>query len=61
MASTEAQKRASMKWSKKNVKTFTISLRIGEDDAIIDKLQRQQNRTEYIRDLVRKDINEPSK
>lgn len=56
MASTEAQKRASVKWTRNNIKSVSIGLRIGEDDDIIKKLESVPNKQQYLKKLIRDDI-----
>lgn len=56
MVSTEAQKRASSKWTKDNVKTITFGLRKGQDDDIIEFLDSKKNRQQYLKDLIRSDM-----
>lgn len=54
--STEAQKRASAKYSKENVIRITLNLYKGTDPDIIEKMQSLDNMQGYIKDLIRKDI-----
>jgi hypothetical protein len=51
---TEARKRAKAKYAEK-VKKITVSFYPTEAD-IWDKLQAQENKQGYIKDLIRKDI-----
>lgn len=54
---TEAQKRADAKY--KREKTQQFSLRFFPADADIwEHLQKQENKAQYLRDLIRKDIAE---
>ena len=41
---------------KDNYKKFYMLFRIGSDNDIIDKLSNEANRTDYIRRLIRADI-----
>lgn len=55
MASTEAQKRASAKYRQRNVKCQTVSFYPQHMD-LYEWLRSQSNRNEYMRDLIRKDM-----
>lgn len=53
---SEAQKKAALKYMRKN--TMGISLRLNSkiDSDICDKLKSVENKNSYIKDLIRKDI-----
>lgn len=46
----------SKEWNKTNLKSVTIQFNKVSDKDIIDKLNEVSNRTDYIRQLIRKDI-----
>ena len=54
--STEAQKRASAKYSKNSVVHVMLNLYKGTDQDIIEKMNSLDNKQKYIKDLIRKDI-----
>lgn len=54
---TEAQKKASKKYSRNNTKRFAIELNLKNDSGIIKKLEEVPNKQGYIKELIRKDIN----
>jgi hypothetical protein len=54
MALTEAQKKAKAKYSEK-VKRLTVSFYPTEAE-LWDKLQSQENKQGYIKDLIKKDL-----
>ncbi len=47
----------SNEWNRKNLKPLTIQLNKVSDKDIIEKLNSVSNKTEYIRQLIRKDLN----
>jgi len=47
----------SNEWNKKNLKSVTIQLNKVSDSDVIEKLNSVSNRTDYIRQLIRKDLN----
>ena len=47
----------SNEWNKKNLKSVTIQLNKVSDSDVIEKLNLVSNKTEYIRQLIRKDLN----
>ena len=53
--STEAQRRAALKWQREKTKTYNIRLRLNEDADVIARLD-EMGITQYIRRLVREDI-----
>ena len=55
MTLTDAQKRAKAKYTNEKVKRITVAFYPSESD-IWDKLQTQENKQGYIKDLIRKDI-----
>lgn len=61
MATSDAQIRASMRWNKRNQTTRTIGFYAGrnDDDALLAHLDAQPNKQEYIKRLIRNDMNIP--
>ena len=55
MATTEAQRRASAKYRQRNVKCQTISF-YPQHMELYEWLRAQPNRNEYMRELIRKDM-----
>ena len=55
---SEAQKRAKKKYDSLRTKQYVMRLRIGADADVIEKLDSVPSKTEYIRELVRRDIKE---
>lgn len=55
MALTEAQKRAKAKYKAAKVKKILVEF-YSADAELWDKLQEQQNKQGYIKELIRKDI-----
>lgn len=55
MATTEAQRRANSNYRKRNVKTHTLSF-YPDDKDIYDWFSQQENKTAYLRELIRKDM-----
>lgn len=53
---TEAQKKASKKYSRNNTKRFAIELNLKNDFEIIKKLEEVPNKQGYIKELIRKDL-----
>jgi hypothetical protein len=53
---TEAQKRASAKYDKKNTKQMVLKLNLNTDADILAHLETRQNKQGYIKDLIRKDL-----
>lgn len=47
----------SNEWNRKNLKSVTIQLNKVSDSDVIKKLNSVSNRTDYIRQLIRKDLN----
>ena len=56
MATSEAQKKASAKYRKNNVKAIMFNLYPSDGD-LIEFLEGKENRSGYIKDLIRKDMN----
>ena len=57
MAKTkESQIRASNKYNKQNTKSLIIRLNNKTDDDIIKKLQLVNNKSKYIKELIRSDM-----
>ena len=55
MALTEAQKRAKAKYMREKVKKLMIEF-YPSDQELYDKLQEQENKQGYIKELIRKDL-----
>lgn len=53
---TEAQKAAQKKYVSEKTITVQLRLRIQQDEDIIRRLDREYNKTAYIKDLIRADI-----
>lgn len=51
-------KRYIAEWQKENTKIIPIRLNLGGDKDIIQKLDEKENKSGYIKDLIRKDIKE---
>lgn len=58
---SEAQKRAKKKYDSLRTKQYVMRLRIGADADVIEKLDSVPSKTEFIRELVRRDIRENTK
>lgn len=43
-------------WSRKHIKTYSIKLNVDDDSEVIAKLSAVENKTDYVRFLVEKDI-----
>lgn len=56
MAQTEAQKRAQQKWIRKVI-TITVRVDPEKEPDIMARLKEVKNRSGYIKDLIREDIN----
>lgn len=55
MAQTEAQRAAALKYRKDSTKTFALTFFPAHRD-LYEHLQAQQNKAEYLRELIRKDM-----
>lgn len=55
---SEAQKRAKKRYDRLRTKQYVMRLRIGADADVIEKLDSVPSKTEFIRELVRRDIRE---
>ena len=55
---SEAQKRAKKRYDTLRTKQYVMRLRIGADADVIEKLDSVPSKTEFIRELVRRDIRE---
>ena len=51
-----SRSKASMKYNKENTKTYLIRLNLKTDADIIRALDRQTNKTGYIKNLISKDL-----
>lgn len=56
MALSESRKQANARWDRENTKWINFKLMIKSDADVIAQIQRQPNRTEYLRRLVRDDL-----
>lgn len=56
MPTTDAQKRATMKYQKKAMTAMTIRFHNKSDAEVLNKLSEQENKTDYIRQLILADI-----
>lgn len=56
MVLTAAQKKANDKYKKANTKTIGFSVSLKYDKDIINQLEKQENKSDYIKSLIRKDI-----
>lgn len=54
--SSDAQIRAAAKYNKANIKALAFQLNITTDRDIIDHLATKENKTGYIKDLIREDM-----
>ena len=54
--STEAQKKASKKYSRNNTKRYAIELNLKNDSEIIKKLEEVPNKQGYIKGLILEDL-----
>lgn len=52
---TEAQKRATIKYEKQNIKRIVLKLNVKTDNDIIQYLNTKDNINGYLKELVRKD------
>lgn len=52
--STDAQKRASAKYDAKNTTKLTLKLNRKTDADIIAKLDKQKNKSSYVKEAIRK-------
>ncbi len=55
MAVSEAQKRASAKWDKENMKQRVVRFYPGEEE-LLNKLDSQPNKAGYLKALIKADI-----
>ena len=56
MPVSDAQKRAGSKYDKSHTRGLYLKLNISTDADIIDKLDSVENKQGYIKELIRKDI-----
>ena len=56
MAISEAKKKADEKWKKANLRQIKFSFNRTGDKDVLDKLDSVENKTEYVRELIRDDI-----
>lgn len=55
---TEAQKRAKKKYDTLRTTQIVMRLRLNQDADVIQRLDEVPNKTEFVRELVRRDIRE---
>ena len=55
-ALSESRKKANKKWDKENLRQFAIYLNKTKDAEVIAKLESVENRTNYIRELIKQDL-----
>lgn len=53
---SEAQKRASMKYLKKNVKRYVLQVNRTTEPDLLEKLESVDNYNGYLKELIRKDM-----
>lgn len=53
---TKAQSKATNKYNKRVYKQYAFRLRIKEDADVIKHLEAQQNKADYLRELIKNDI-----
>lgn len=56
MPTSEAQKRATLKYDAKSTKQYHLKLNLGTDADIIAELEKQESIQGYIKRLIREDI-----
>ena len=57
MALTEAQKKADLKYKQKTYTTMAIGMHKEKDSDILEYMRTIPNKREYIKELIRKDMN----
>ena len=58
MPTSDAQKRATLKYDAANTKQYHLKLNLATDADIIEHLDRQVNKQTYIKALIRADMKE---
>ena len=53
--------RATNKWQKEHLRQFKLNFNVDTDTDVIARLEKETNRTEYIRKLVRAEIEKEKK
>lgn len=48
-------------WSKAHIKTVSVRLNVETDGDVISRIDEEPNKTDYIRELVRRDIRRGAK
>lgn len=61
MAYSESQNKATQNYKKKNVKKYLLELNRNTDQELIDKMESVQNKQGYLKELIKKDINNTCK
>lgn len=56
MPTSDAQKRATLKYDAKNTKQYHLKLNLTTDADAIDRLAQQESAQGYIKQLIREDI-----
>lgn len=57
----DAVNRAVKKYQKKNTKAFSVRFNKNTEPEIVDKLESQENVTNYVRNLIREDLKKDKK
>ena len=53
---TDAQKKATLKFDKNNTRQIKLKLNVHTDKDILERLDSVQNKQGYIKELIRKDL-----
>ena len=53
---TEARKRANEKWNAENTRQIKFTLMLKGDADVLNQIEKQPRKTDYLRRLVREDI-----
>ena len=56
---TEAQRRAGDKYQREQIKTVGFRFHVKRDADILEWLESVENKTEYVRQLIRQDMERP--
>ena len=57
----DAVNRAVKKYQKKNTKSFSVRFNKNTEPEIVDKLESQENVTNYVRSLIKEDLKKEKK
>ena len=58
MAISEAKKKADEKWRRANLKQVKFNFNKPGDKDVLDKLDSVENKTDYVRRLIKEDLDE---